>query len=228
MHKNIPISIHRVPPDNYKKRCSKHLQATNRNKLKVNCESCRFCYTDTLRCTVNKILKKFIIIIIIIVVVMMIKTMNFFVNDKCNQNQSHYRPGEVRRIPGDWGSKISRQSAHEGGNVVSPMHRPPLLPRKYFRYSFLIEAESTTGPECDQKMKNSIGTIGNRTRDLPVCSTVPQRTAPPLAPNDKCSIRISTPEATIIIVNSITAQHELTTADFAIKECKNLAIFCWR
>ena len=28
-------------------------------------------------------------------------------------------------------------------------------------------------------MKNSNGTIGNRTRDLPACSAVPQPTAPP-------------------------------------------------
>jgi hypothetical protein len=31
-------------------------------------------------------------------------------------------------------------------------------------------------------MKNSNGTIGNRTRDLPVCSAAPQPTAPPHAP----------------------------------------------
>jgi len=30
-------------------------------------------------------------------------------------------------------------------------------------------------------MKNSIDTIWNHTRDLPVCSAVPQRTAPPCA-----------------------------------------------
>ena len=35
---------------------------------------------------------------------------------------------------------------HEGGKVVSPKHRPPLPPRKYFWYSFLLEAESTPGP----------------------------------------------------------------------------------
>jgi len=35
---------------------------------------------------------------------------------------------------------------HEGGNVVSPMHRPPLCPRKYSWYSFLLEAESNPGP----------------------------------------------------------------------------------
>jgi hypothetical protein len=31
-------------------------------------------------------------------------------------------------------------------------------------------------------MKNSSDTIGNRTRDLPACSTVPQPTAPPRTP----------------------------------------------
>jgi hypothetical protein len=33
-----------------------------------------------------------------------------------------------RRFPGGRGSQIFRQSAHEGGKVVSPMHRPPLPP----------------------------------------------------------------------------------------------------
>jgi hypothetical protein len=35
---------------------------------------------------------------------------------------------------------------HKGGKVVSLTHRPPLPPRKYSLYSFLLQAESTPVP----------------------------------------------------------------------------------
>jgi len=50
----------------------------------------------------------------------------------------------------------------------------------------MLEAESTPQGHSVagriMSMKNFDDTIGNRTRDLPVCSTVPRPTAPPRAP----------------------------------------------
>jgi hypothetical protein len=64
--------------------------------------------------------------------------------------QSHYRPWQTLSVPGDWGSQISRLSAHEGGKVVSLTHRPPLPPEIFLVLSS-VEAESTPGPPCGQK-----------------------------------------------------------------------------
>ena len=59
----------------------------------------------------------------------------------------------------------------------------PLYPRKSSWYSFLLEAESIPGPQSGRMEVND--TFGNRTRDLPAYSAVPQPTA---SPPTSCSL----------------------------------------
>ena len=47
---------------------------------------------------------------------------------KVKAKECRNRPGLAQRVPGGSGSKISWHSAHDGGEVVSLTHRPPLPP----------------------------------------------------------------------------------------------------
>ena len=83
------------------------------------------------------------------------------------------------------GPHISRQSAHEGGKVVSPTHRAPSPPGNTPSTHFCWRLSQTQGHNAAGRiipMRNSNDTIGNRTRDLLTCSAVSQPTAPPRAP----------------------------------------------
>ena len=64
---------------------------------------------------------------------------------KVKVKQSHYRPGQAPRVPGDWGSQISWQSAHDGGKVGRPTNRPP-LPQDIFLV--LISARGWVDPRA--------------------------------------------------------------------------------
>ena len=110
----------------------------------------------------------------------------------CKGKQFPYRPGQTLKVPGGWGSRISRQSAHEGSKVVRPTHRPPLPHQEIYLVLIYIRdwvvPMSIVQPEglCQQKISNDI--IGNQTRDLSVYTAVPQPSALPRAPKELCNV----------------------------------------
>jgi hypothetical protein len=84
---------------------------------------------------------------------------------------------QALRVPGGWGSQILRQSAHEGGKVVSPMHWPRLLPGNIPGTHFCYRLNRPQGHSVTGRImsiKKSSDTIRNRTHDLSGCSAMPQ------------------------------------------------------
>jgi hypothetical protein len=84
---------------------------------------------------------------------------------------------EDSRIP-----RISIKSSHGGGKVVSFTHRTPLLAHEIFLVLFFfrvgVDPRTIVRPEGLRQRKNPSDPIGNRSRNLPVCSTALQPTAP--------------------------------------------------
>jgi hypothetical protein len=91
---------------------------------------------------------------------------------------------ETSRLPHFLDNRLT-----DGGEVVSLMRRPAFTPQEDSWYSFLLEAGSTPQGHSAagriRSIKKSNDLIGNRTRDLPACSIVPQPTKLPLAPDRK-------------------------------------------
>jgi hypothetical protein len=72
---------------------------------------------------------------------------------------------------------------------------------QYSRHVKLLRSALRTGrlylPKRIMAMKNSIDTIGNRTRDLPTCSSLPQPTASPRSAIHVSSSHILSPDKTV-------------------------------
>ena len=69
-------------------------------------------------------------------------------------------------------------TAQDGGKVVSLRHRLPLPPGNTPGIHFCLRLSRPQGQIATGRimsLKNSNDTIGNRTRDLPVCSVMPHR-----------------------------------------------------
>ena len=91
---------------------------------------------------------------------------------------SLYRPGQEVDDP-----RISTQSTHEGGTVVSPKHRPSLHPRLHSGTHFCYRLSRPQGHSAAgmiTSMKNPNNQIRNRNCDHPACSSLRQATALPL------------------------------------------------
>jgi len=71
------------------------------------------------------------------------------------------------------------------------MHQPPLppgnIPGTHFCYR-VIRPQGHSAAGRIMSMKNPNDIIGNRTRDLPTCSAVPQPTTLPRAPVSECIV----------------------------------------
>jgi len=53
---------------------------------------------------------------------------------------------QAQRVPGGWGSQISRQLAHEDGKVVTPYALAAFTLQEILLVLISLEAESTPGP----------------------------------------------------------------------------------
>jgi hypothetical protein len=84
-----------------------------------------------------------------------------------------------------------RQSAHRWRCGFQPYAPAALYLRQDLWYSFLLKAEWPQGHSAAERIE-SIGKskdhIGNRTRNLPACSTVPQAPTLPRAPRTARSV----------------------------------------
>jgi hypothetical protein len=92
---------------------------------------------------------------------------------------------KARRVVRRRGSHFPDNRLTDGCEVVSPTRRPPSTPRKIPGTHFCLRLSRPQGHSAAgriRSIKKSNYHIGNRIRDLPACSLVPQPTTLPRVP----------------------------------------------
>ena len=98
---------------------------------------------------------------------------------KVKVKQSTYKPGQARRVPDSGHMKAVRLSALATGLFTPPGNVPGI-----YVCQKLSRPQGHSATERIKSIKNFNDPIGNRNRDLPACSAVPQPTAPRRAPRE--------------------------------------------
>jgi hypothetical protein len=82
---------------------------------------------------------------------------------KVKVKQSRNSPGVAQRVPGGLGSQISWHLAHEGGEVVSLTHWPPLPPGMLLVLIFTrgrVDPKATVWSDGNMSLKNPVAPTG--------------------------------------------------------------------
>ena len=133
-------------------------------------------------------------------------------NFQVKVKQSHHRPGQALKVPGDWGSQNLRQWAYEGGKFVSPTHRPPLPPHPQEIFPVLIsvrgwvDTRTTVWPEWLCQWEIPLTPLGIEPATFRFVT--PPRTPVIVSGSPKCSVKTFR-SATLSILNHTCSNMEL-------------------